>query len=242
MEVFLFAIAASLAALLGGYAAFKTRHKINLAMGFTAGLIIGLVAFGLLPEIFHIVNNSGLDPIWPMIAFVFGFFTFHIVEKFILLHEGSENRYGPHHHPNVGVIGAVALSGHSFLDGLSIGLAFQVNSTVGLAVGIAVVGHRFADGFNTTNVMLYHKNSYKNAKKLLYIAVVMPLLGALSTYFISPSEKVLALYLGFFAGFLMYIGASDILPQAHSQNSSRKTIFMTILGVIFIFLFTRLAD
>jgi zinc and cadmium transporter len=242
MDILLFALAASLAALVGGYAAFKTRHKIYLAMGFTAGLIIGLVAFDLFPEIFNIVKNTGLDSIWPMITFVIGFFTFHIVEKFILLHEGSENQYGPHHHPNVGVIGAVALSGHSFLDGLSIGLAFQVNTAVGLAVGIAVVGHRFADGFNTTNVMLYHKNSYQKAKKLLYIAVLMPMFGAFTTFFISPSEKILAVYLGFFAGFLMYIGASDILPQAHSQKSSRKTIALTVIGVVFIFLITRLAD
>jgi zinc and cadmium transporter len=52
---------------------------------------------------------------------------------------------------------------------------------------------------------------------------------------------LLAIYLGFFAGFLLYIGASDILPQAHSKNSSRLTIGMTILGVLFILLFSRLA-
>jgi len=44
---------------------------------------------------------------------------------------------------------------------------------------------------------------------------------------------------GFFAGFLLYIGVSDILPEAHSKNSSLKLIGLTILGVIFVFLVSR---
>ena len=47
------------------------------------------------------------------------------------------------------------------------------------------------------------------------------------------------MYLGFFAGFLLYIGASDLLPEAHSKHSSIKVIALTLLGVIFIFVVTR---
>jgi ZIP family zinc transporter len=36
----------------------------------------------------------------------------------------------------------------------------------------------------------------------------------------SLPPDILALYLGSFAGFLLYIGAADILPRAHSQQSS----------------------
>src|SRR3990167_10993856 len=180
MEVFLFSAAASMAALFGGYVAFRSRQKLSLALGFTAGLILGLVAFDLLPEIFEIAQTQVLDPIWPMITLVIGFLLFHIIEKSILIHHAQEARYGPHQHPYVGVAGAVALSGHSFLDGLSIGLAFQISSAVGLAVAIAVIGHRFADGFNTTNVMLYHQNKPSRAKMMLLIAAVMPIIGGLT--------------------------------------------------------------
>jgi zinc transporter ZupT len=239
MIVFLCALAA-LAALAGGLIAIKSRDKINLALGFTAGVILGLVAFDLLPEIFNLTKSGELDIIWPMVALVSGFLTFHIIEKSILIHNSNETQYGAHHHPYVGVAGAIALCGHSFLDGLSIGVAYQVSSSVGLAVALAVIGHRFADGFNTTNVMLFHKNKPEAAKKMLYIAALMPILGGLSSLFLDLSETVLAVYLGFFAGFLLYIGASDILPQAHSKNSSRTTIAMTVLGTIFMFVVTNL--
>lgn len=241
MLVFLLSVVASLAALLGGMAAIRSRSKLYLTLGFTAGIILGLVAFDLLPEIFEISGFAGLDTIWPMMTLVSGFLLFHVIEKSILIHHGSEAKYGPHKHPHVGVAGAVALSGHSFLDGISIGIAFQVSSAVGLAVAIAVIGHRFADGFNTTNVMLFHQNQPARAKKMLAIAAVMPILGGLASLLFTLSETVLAIYLGFFAGFLLYIGASDILPQAHSEGSSRSVIGLTILGAIFMFLVTRLA-
>jgi zinc transporter ZupT len=241
MTAFLFSIIAALAAFGGGILALKGRKNLNATLGFTAGVILGLVAFDLLPEIFNITQSTGLDPTWPMITLVTGFLLFHIIEKFILLHHPNEENYGPHVHPHVGIASALALSGHSFLDGVAIGVAFQVNSAVGAAVAIAVVSHRFADGFNTTNVMLKHQNKPRRTRNMLIIAAVMPILGALLTQLVTFSEGSLAVYLGFFAGFLLYIGASDILPQAHSKNSSRTTIGFTVLGTIFMFIVTRLA-
>lgn len=241
MNSLLLTLAASIAALFGGWAAFKGRKHLNLALGFTAGLILGLVAFELLPEIFSASQTQNLDFKWPMMAFVAGFLFIHIVEKAILIHGGQEKRYGPHSHPAVGTISALALTGHSFLDGLSIGLAFQVNTTVGTAVSIAVIGHRFADGFNTTNVMLSHQNEVSKARRMLFIAAAMPLLGLLSTYFFSPPEIALAIYLGFFAGFITYIGAGDILPQAHSKSSSAGTIIMTVMGALFMLAISHIA-
>ena len=241
MNGWLLTIASSLAALLGGLAAFSGRKHLNLALGFTAGLILGLVAFELLPEIFYAASMQELDFKWPMIALVAGFLFIHITEKGILIHSGQEKRYGPHVHPQVGTISALALSGHSFLDGVSIGLAFQIDSTVGVAVAIAVIGHRFADGFNTTNVMLRHQHEPSKAKNMLLLASVMPLLGLLSTYFFSPSPVFLAIYLGFFAGFLLYLGAGDILPQAHSKSSSGRTIASTVLGALFMLAISHIA-
>lgn len=241
MEVFFLSVAAAAAALIGGLVALKSRNKLYLALGFTAGIILGLVAFDLLPEIFEISQSVDLDTVWPMLALVSGFLVFHIIEKMILIHSLHEDHYGPHQHPALGMAGAGALIGHSFLDGVSIGIGFQVSPAVGFAVSIAVIGHRFADGFNTTNLMLFHKNKPSRAKAMLLIAALMPILGGLSTLLFSLPESVLAIYLGFFAGFLLYIGASDILPQAHSKGSSRWTIGLTVLGAAFMFAVTRLA-
>ena len=239
MIVFLLTIAASAAALAGGYTAIRSQRWLNQALALTSGLVLGVVTFDLLPEIFGIVQSQELDAVWPMIAMTVGFLLFHLFEKFIPLHEASEKQYGPHRHPRLGVGRAIALSGHSFLDGLSIGVAFQVNTAVGTAVALAVIGHRFADGFDTTTFMLYHRNKLSHIKRWLAVVVVMPVAGGLASLTFSLSESALAIYLGFFAGILLYISASNLLPQAHSGKSSNRGVALTLLGVVFMFLVTR---
>ncbi len=176
-----------------------------------------------------------------MVALVCGFLVFHIIEKSILIHHTQEAEYEVHKHPQVGIASALALSGHSFLDGVGIGLGFQAGNTVGIAVAIAVIAHDFTDGLNTVNLMLVNKNRSRRAFMLLLLDAVAPVLGVLSTRLFHIPDAWLTLYLGFFAGFLLYIGASEILPEAHSKHSSYKTIGLTILGVIFIFIVTRFA-
>jgi ZIP family zinc transporter len=153
----------------------------------------------------------------------------------------QEKEYGAHHHPQVGLASALALSGHSFLDGVGIGLGFQASPTVGIAVAIAVIAHDFSDGLNTVTLMLANKNTSKKSIMLLLLDAIMPVLGALATLAFSLSPAGLALYLGFFAGFLLYIGTSEILPEAHASHSSYVTIALTILGAAFMFAVTRFA-
>jgi ZIP family zinc transporter len=239
MLVISLAVVAAVAALAGGWLAIKLQNYLDLALGVTAGIILGLVAFDLLPEIFRISYDRQLSTSWPMIAFVSGFLFFHILEKFILLHQSHEPGYRTHSHPYVGLAAGSALIGHSFLDGASIGIAFQVSRSVGAAVALAVIGHRFADGFNVTNLMMFHRNKPHRTMLVLVIASLMPILGGLLTLPFDLNESFLAIYLGFFAGFLVYLAAGDILPQAHSEGSSKNAIMMTLTGVALMFIVTR---
>jgi len=241
MIALVLAFVSALAAVGGGLLALNEKRRLNLTLGFTAGALLGLVAFDLLPEIFEISEANALDVIWPMIALAVGFLLFHSVERYILIHHSHERDYLIHTHPHVGIASSLALVGHSFLDGLSIGLAFQINNAVGVAVAIAVIGHRFADGFNSVNLMLLHKNDRSRTLKFLALVGLAPIVGVLCSFLFTPPETTLAIYLGFFAGFILYIAASDILPQAHSKKSTRATVLLTILGTAFMFAVTRLA-
>lgn len=227
--------------LLGGLVALRNIKWINNILGYTAGVLLGVVAFDVLPEIFRLVHAYNIDITLPMIALSVGFLLFHVLEKSILMHHSHEKDYGAHTHPHVGVASALALVGHSFLDGVAIGIGFQAGNAVGVAVAIAIIAHDFSDGLNTVSLLLYHKNKKSRAIKFLLVDALAPVLGAASTLLFTASATTLVLYLGFFAGFLLYIGASDILPQAHSKGSSRATMALTILGVVFIFLVTRFA-
>lgn len=225
--------------LFGGLFALRHRKRLHLIMGFTAGVLVGLVAFDLLPEIFSLVTEQKVNSVGPMLALVGGFLLFHIAEKSMLIHHAHEDEYTDKKHPTVGILSALALSGHSFLDGVGIGLGFQVNTAVGIIVAIAVVAHDFSDGLNTVTLMLVNHNTSRRAFGLLLLDAIAPVLGALSTLLFTIPGAWLPIYLGFFAGFLLYIGASDILPEAHSQKSTVATILLTVVGAAFAFAVTR---
>ena len=226
--------------LLGGLFAIRFKNKLHYIMAFASGVLIGVVAFDIFPEIISQVKTYNFGSTGAMVALVLGFLIFHILEKSILIQHCHEENCVAHKHPSIGVASALALAGHSFMDGVGIGLGFQINPAVGLLVTIAVISHDFTDGMNTVTLMLNNRNSSKNAKIFLLIDAITPILGAASTLFFQVPPRFLFLYLGFFAGFLLYIGASDILPEAHSEHSSYKLMGLTVLGALFIFVITRL--
>ncbi len=229
----LFALTTVLSTALGGVFALRHRDRLHLVLGFTAGVLLGLVALDLLPEVFSLASPQVLGLPLVMLAFVAGFLVLHVIERSVALHE-QDGEYGEHHHPQVGLLSALGLVGHSFLDGVGIGIAFQANTALGVAVSIAVIGHDFADGLNTVTLMLSHGNSVVRARVLLVLDALAPLAGAASTLLFRPPEQVVSAYLGWFAGFLVYIATSSILPEAHSRHPSRLTLACTIGGVVFI--------
>jgi ZIP family zinc transporter len=242
MNVFLFALTAMISTAAGGLFALRFRDQLHLILGFTAGVLLGVVAFDILPEIFALANEYNLNPTSSMIALVVGFLLFHSAEKLAVIHHAHEESYADHHHPQVGVLSALALVSHSFMDGIGIGLGFQVSTAVGIAVATAVIAHDFADGLNTVSLMLSHGNTTRRSLVLLALDVLAPFLGAMSTLLFQVPPDLLALYLGFFAGFLLYISAADILPEAHSRKPALVTILMTCMGALFIFLAIRVAE
>lgn len=100
---------------------------MHLIISFTAGVLISVVFFDIIPEIFEITSKNNFDITSPLIALIIGFLAIHILEKAAALHFSHEDEYADHKHPMVGLVSALGLAFHSFLDGVGIGLGFQVN-------------------------------------------------------------------------------------------------------------------
>ena len=244
MLAVLFSVATFISTSAGGLFALKFRDRLHFILAFTAGVLLGVVSFDILPELFALAQTTGLDPTQGMIALVVGFILFHSLEKFVLIHHAHEDQYAEHRHPHVGVLSALSLIGHSFMDGVGIGLAFQVSQSVGIVVAIAVISHDFCDGINTVSLMLVHHNTTRRSLVMLALDALAPVAGAASTLLFEVPPSILLLYLGFFAGFLLYIGAADILPEAHSRNKSAAAVSLiglTCLGAGLIFIVVKFA-
>jgi ZIP family zinc transporter len=230
----IFAAITVLATTFGGYVALKSNDRFHLVLGLSAGLLLGLVGFDLLPEVFSMNTDSVLGVPQVSVAILAGFLSLHIIEGVFGNHEPAESDYGhDHEHHNIaGTLGALAMGGHVFLDGVGLGVAFKVSNSLGYAVFLAVIVHAFSDGLNTVSLIVKSGHWTKKSFRLLAIDAVARIGGASVGTYLVLNDSLLALYLALFSGFVIYLATSHILPEAHSKHSSRWTFFATILGVL----------
>jgi len=234
--VILIGIATFFSTLLGGLFALRLKDRLHLILGFSAGAIIGVAFFDLMPEAFEIGTKIH-PPFFITTLIAVGFLIYLVLDRSILLHGHHEEK----DHLRRGSLGAGSLSIHSFLDGAGIGLAFKVSTGLGVVVAVAVLTHDFSDGINTVSFILKNKGEWNRAVRWLLIDASAPVIGILSTLFFTLEESTLGWLLALFSGFFLYIGASDLLPESHHAHPVMWTTFMTALGMGVLYAATKLA-
>jgi zinc transporter ZupT len=220
---------------LGGIAAICLRDRLHLLLGFSSGAVIAVVLFDVIPEIFDL--GGAATPVMPVVAI--GFLVFFGLERLTALHRSRDHVHQTGAHPaEFGIIAAAGLAVHSFLDGFAIGVGFQTNFRMGLLISLAVISHDFSDGLNTVTVVIAHGNAVNRAVRWLIVDAVAPMAGAAAALPMRLGEGVLPWLLAFFAGAFLYIGASDLLPEAREHDSPVVGI-ATTAGMLLMFLISR---
>lgn len=220
---------------LGGLFAIKFKDKLHLILGFSAGSVLGVAFFDLLPESFEIAGKD-FDTTIVAFAIALGFLFYMILDRFFGSHSGNVDICENHSHK--GEIGAGSISLHSLLDGLVVGLSFQVSVVVGVSIAVAIFIHSFSDGINTANMILRAGGNIKKARNWLFVDAVAPVFGIIISLFFSMPEKYFGLLVSLFCGFFLYIGASDLLPESHHNHPKVWTTVSTILGIFLIYFAT----
>jgi ZIP family zinc transporter len=234
MLVIALAATTVLATFLGGMLALRAKDRFHLVLGLSAGLLLGLVGFDLLPEIFEMNTDNLIGVRTISVALIAGFLSLHFIEQFAGSHEPAESDYGHEHTHSVeiaGTVGAIAMAGHIFLDGVALALAFKVSNALGFAVFIAMLVHAFSDGLNTVALLVKTGQWRSRGKYLLAVDALARVGGAAIGSALTISDSNLAIYLAVFSGIVIYLATSHILPEAHSKHPSKVTMLATLTGV-----------
>lgn len=233
MRALFFAFLTAGATTVGGLLAIRVRDRLHLVLGLSAGLLLGLVGFDLLPEVFNENHHVWLGTRSVSIAILAGFLILHVVEKAFATHEPHDSEYetGHTHKHVVGTLSGLALLGHVFLDGVGIGAAFQISNQLGISVFFALLVHAFNDGLNSATFMVRHGKISRRAIYFVLADAAARVGGAALGTVALISGDAITLYLALFAGFVIYIATAHILPEAHANHPTRWTLFATIGGI-----------
>ncbi|MEE8242149.1 MAG: ZIP family metal transporter [candidate division NC10 bacterium] len=202
-------IAAGWLALRGMTAKFESRYII----GFAAGVLLAVSFLDILPEV-----NLKEDAHF----LALGFLTFYVLEKVMMIHACGESECETH---EIGPVAVAGMALDNFVDGAGIAVGFLINPLLGLSITAAVVLHEIPQGIASALIMQAAEWSKPRIVLALSLAGLLYPLGALLGGFIPGPfhQKALA----FIAGDFIYIGASDLLPEAH-----RKFNWKVILSVV----------
>lgn len=226
MLLTIIAIAAFASTLAGGLLALTLRDKLHLILGFSAGAVIGVAFFDLLPEAIE-VGAKFHSPTRILAFAALGFLSYLVLDRILSFHGDVAQR---------GAFTASVLIIHSALDGVAIGVAFQTSRSVGIIVAIAVLAHDFSDGINTMNIVLKNHGARADAIRWLLLDAVAPVIGIASTCFFHLPGDGFGVALALFGGFFLYIGASDLIPESYHAHPKFLTTAMTLLGAAVLYL------
>jgi len=219
---------------IGGLAAFRLRESLHLLLGFGSGAVIGVALFDMLPEVVALGGGALYIPLAAV-----GFLAFFGLERYTAMHRSDgDSKMSTSSRQELGVLSAGGLCVHSFLDGVAIGAGFQTSAKLGFLIAIGIIAHDVSDGLNTVTVVLAHGNQRRRALFWLIIDMLAPVAGAANTLFVNL-DGLLPWILAFFAGSFLYIGASDLLPEAKVHDSPMVGL-ATAIGMLVIFVTTHL--
>lgn len=207
------------------------RNTIYL-ISFSAGVLLSVAFTHLIPEALKL-NSNGL--LWLLFGFVF----FYILEHLIIIHSCQEDDACTVH--PIDKIALLGMGFHSLLDGVIIGIGFEISNTLGLLTTLAVLLHKLPDGISMVSVLLHSDYTKKKARDYSLLVASMTPIGAILSYLFlkNISTGILGIFLAVAAGSFLYIASADLIPEIH-KKSKILNIVLLIVGIIMPFLIERL--
>ncbi len=195
--------------------ALRFQRQIPLILGISAGAVIGVALFDLLPEALALTAKA-YQPTEVLGVVGAGFAGYMLLERLL-------------------PVAAQARSGH-------LRPAFKAAPGIGIVVALAVLAHDLADGVNTVTLSLSGGGGAGRARGWLIADALAPLAGIGATRLFSVGQPTLGLASALFAGFFLYLGASELTPGSYRTLPRPWTSLATLAGMAAIYAVVRLAS
>lgn len=205
-----------------------------LLISFSAGGLLGGAFFHLLPEAIDKFNNS----IQIFKYIIISICLFFILERVLRWRHCHNAKCEMHKH--LGYLNLFGDGVHNFIDGLIIISAFSINPALGVTISISIVLHEIPQEISDFGVLIY--SGFNKTKAILYnlFSALLSVLGVVVGFFlINHIENLNNFLLPFAAGGFIYIAASDLIPELHKEQNTKKSLIsfiVFILALIFMWL------
>jgi len=203
-------------------------------LGFTAGVMIGISFFELLPSSF---NEIGF--LKSSIAFVAGFALIFIIDS-LIPHEymGQSEKITDKTNKKLlraGLFIALGIGIHNLPEGMATFYSYMSDEKIGVAIAVAVAIHNIPEGIAVSTPI--YKATGSRPKAFLYSflsGVAEPVGAVLTALFFLPflNAVILGYILAGVAGIMTFISVDELVPVSSSYGYRHLPILSFLIGII----------
>ncbi|WP_058486236.1 ZIP family metal transporter [Defluviitalea phaphyphila] len=206
----------------------KGKRFQGTIMGFTAGLMISIVCFDLLPEAFE---RGGLYI--GIIGMILGIIIMVKLDNKVINYIKKIESSKKIKYLKTGLLMGFVISIHNMPEGIAIGSLITISFYAGIRLAIIIALHCIPEGIAIAIPL--REGGIKKRKIILYSFIfAIPMgLGSILGYIISEvSLLFVTLSIGFSGGIMLYVTCGELLPESKEMWRGRLSTIGTMLGII----------
>lgn len=223
----------------GGLATLFKRESpqaTSLLLPFTAGLMLCIVSFDMVPEAMETTDSVYLPPIFLVAGFTITFLLNCWIDKSAHHADDSDPHHcacGHHDLHTAGIVLAAAVALHNMPVGMAVGttVAAEGISYASILAAVTIGLHNIPEGMSIAIPLLHDGSKARAAIAVAALSGLPTVAGALIGYFIgSHTPLALAVIMSIAGGAMLYVVFFELLPEAYRQWRSKWAILATVLG------------
>lgn len=201
---------------------------LSFILGFSAGVMLTIVCFDLLPESFQRGDlKIGL------VGIITGILAIIIIDDKLHI-KGHNSLSNERSFIKMGLLIGLGVALHNFPEGLAIGSGFMATRELGIGISLVIALHNIPEGISMAAPM--RAGGLSRLKALLYTLMVgIPMgIGALIGAVLGEiSQFFIAFCLAFAGGTMLYIVCGELIPSSNNMYIGRTATWGLIIGFIF---------
>ena len=208
------------------------RAVLDIALGFTGGVMVAASIWSLIMPALDMSDGSGFTKVGPtVIGFLLGALFIFALDKLIPhIHLNSEKMSeaeGPKTKMNKTLLLVLAITLHNIPEGLAVGVLFggaasgMTGATIGgaIALALAMAIQNFPEGFAVS--MPLRRQGMSRGKSFWYgqlSAIVEPVFGVLGAVAVLTFTPLLPYALAFAAGAMIFVVVEEVIPETQRDK------------------------
>ncbi len=222
---------------------------IDLLLAASAGLLLGMIFFGIFPEAWEMFEASFDEHHVPafIAAVAFGVLLIVGFEKLIPVHhhhEIDESMIHSHDHKRMTLVVLMAFGFHSVFELLSILVTGAAEPMLAWGLVLVIGLHNIPIGFVISAQMeLYGISRKQSVGMLTGLAVFETLLTVMIFMLLRPwvTLQLQSILLAMTSGVMLYLVFDELLPKVYREEDQHSVNYTVIFGILVMLAFLKIA-